>query len=105
MTSTMNLLPPSEGSSYESLEELLSAVNQWAAGQGYAIIIQRTKKSKLGVVRKAWLRCDKGGKFVAKGHGKRSTSTRQTVCPFEIIAQRDLATAENDDEAFLDWEF
>lgn len=64
----------------------------WAASQGYAIVTLRSKKSKLGVVRKAWLCCDKGRKFIAKGLGKRSTSTRQTNCPYEIIAQRDLAT-------------
>lgn len=43
------------------------------------------------MVRKAWLRCDKGGKFIAENFGKRSTSTRKTQCPFEVVAQRDLA--------------
>ena len=37
-----------------------------------------------------WLRCDPGGVFKPRGHGKRNTSSCQDECPFELIATRDL---------------
>lgn len=86
----MNLLPPAVGQTYSSLEDLLLATNKHASSEGYAITIKRTKKSKKGSIRKAWLRCDKGSKYTPKGYGKREAFSRQLECPFSIIAIRDI---------------
>ena len=48
----MELRPPSENLSYPSLEALVSAVNQHAAGESYAATIKRSKKSKKDELRK-----------------------------------------------------
>ena len=90
----VELRPPPERESYPSLDALISAINAHAAGEGYAVVRFRTRYSKKNELRKVWLRCDKGGKYEAKGSGKRDTSTRQTECPFELIALRDLETSQ-----------
>lgn len=56
----MELQPPIlPQASYAILEELILAVNVFAAIQGYAIIKRRTKKSKKGVLQKAVLICNR----------------------------------------------
>ena len=85
----MDLLPPPENQSYESLSDLVSAINAHAAAQGYAVVIKRSKKSKKGLVRKAWLICDKSRRERNQGHGRRQTSSRKTDCPFEVVAVLD----------------
>ena len=92
----MNLLPPLEGSTYNSLETLISSVNEHAASQGYAITTKRSKKDKKGGIRKVWMQCDQEGKFKRRRIGKRETATRRNECPFALTAQRDLETEEWD---------
>ena len=57
------LAPPENGQTFESLEDLILYVNKHAGKRGYAIVLARTKKSKLKVTRKAWLVCDRGGRI------------------------------------------
>lgn len=56
----MPLLPPVDGQSFETLEDCVLQINQHAASEGYAVVLCRTKKLKLGVRRKAWINCDCG---------------------------------------------
>ena len=73
---------------YNSFDILLKAVNTYAATEGFALAIKRSKKSKKGILCKVWLECDKSGSYKAKGHGVRQTSTMKDECPCEIIATR-----------------
>ena len=85
----MSLRPPEDGQSFESLDDLVIRVNEHAAPQGYAIVLSRTKKSKLGIRRKAWLICDRGGKPRGpQGQERRHTSSRCIECPFLLTAKR-----------------
>lgn len=55
----MRLQPPLNGE-YVSLEELLNAAQTHAAKEGYALIKKRSQ-SRLGVLTKCVLLCDRGG--------------------------------------------
>jgi hypothetical protein len=85
-----SLAPPEDGQSFESLEEMIKRINEHAAPQGYAVVIGRTKKSKLGVRRKAWLVCDRGRKSTGpRGQERRHISSRRIECPFSVVVMRD----------------
>lgn len=85
----MPLAPPAEGESYATLEQLIRSVNHHAGPQGYAVVTARTKNSKLGVKRKAWLRCDRGGKSSGpRGQIRKHAASRRINCPFSLIAKR-----------------
>lgn len=85
----MNLQPPPTNVVYDSFDVLLKAVNTYAATEGFALAIKRSKKPKKGILRKVWLECDKSGSYYkAKGHGVRQTSTMKDECPCEVIATR-----------------
>ena len=90
----MDLCLPPDDRFYSSRKIFITAVNQHAADQGYAVITKRSKKTKDGEVRKIWLSCDKGSKYISKGYGKRLSSTRLTECPFELIAHRNPETSQ-----------
>ena len=84
------LAPPEDGQSFESLEDLILRVNEHAGRQGYAVVLGRTKKSKLKVTRKAWLVCDRGRKSNGPtGQDRRHTSSRRIECPFSCVAKRE----------------
>ena len=84
------LAPPEDGQSFESLKDVVLRINEHAGPRGYAVVLARTKKSKLGVTRKAWLICDRGRKTrEPRGQNRRHTSSRLNECPFSVIAKRD----------------
>ena len=84
------LAPPEDGQSFESLEDLVLRVNEHAGRQGYAVVLGRTKKSKLKVTRKAWLICDRGRKTDGpRGQDRRHTGSRRIECPFSCVATRE----------------
>ena len=82
----MNFLSSSNNQFYNSLDELIAAINIHAAKQDYAMIIKRTKKNKKNLIRKTWIICDKSRKARDKKHEKRQKSSRKTECSFEIVA-------------------
>ena len=90
-TST-SLLPPEDGLQAPSLYSLVRDLQQHAISQGYAIVIGRTKNNKKGEKRKAWLRCDRGGKPEknSKSLDKRVTGSRLIDCPFKCTASLQL---------------
>ncbi len=80
------MLPPNLTESYPTLDDLVTAINEFAGSQEYAVVKKRTKVSKKGVLRKAVLRCDKDEKHEYERFGKRETSSRRCECPFEAVA-------------------
>ena len=83
----MPLAPSIIDQDFASLEAILRAVNEHAGPEGYAVVIGRTKKSKLGVTRKVWIICDRGGKIrEPTGQKRRHGSSRRTECPFTLTA-------------------
>ena len=86
----MALEPPPGNWDDTSLDALILCIQQHAGSQGYAVVKGQKVSFKDGIVRKAWLRCDRGGKPEknSKSMGKRLTSTRLNDCPFQAIAQR-----------------
>ncbi|EXU94735.1 MULE transposase domain protein, partial [Metarhizium robertsii] len=82
-------LPPED--EYESREELLTAINTWAATRGFAFIARKstTKSSGRRIVTYA---CDKSWKPKASTgkESKRKTTVRGTGCPFSILAKESL---------------
>ena len=81
----MSMAAPPAGQ-YATREEMLKSVKQFAEGQGYAIVIGRSRLNRL------WLKCDRGGVYSDR-HGitpenrKRNRGeTRLTDCPFKVLA-------------------
>jgi biopolymer transport protein ExbB/TolQ len=81
----MKLLSSSFSHTFVTLNELVSAVNEFADDQEYAIVKKRIKNSKKEVLRKVVLRCDKDENFKSQEFEKRKTSTRACECSFEVV--------------------
>ncbi len=82
------LQPPPPGV-YPDLEALMQAANSHAKSQGYALVKQRSKKNNKGELKKVYLRCDRGGRYLDKaaplGRTRYHTS-RLIECPFSATA-------------------
>ena len=67
-------------------EELLEGCKDWAATQGYAIVIARSRFNRL------WLKCDRGGKYENRRNltpdqrKRKRGDSRLLGCPFKMIA-------------------
>lgn len=72
---------------YITLEELVSAVNVFAATQSYTVLKRWNKKYKKEVLQKAVLICDRIKVHVNKGRFARDTTFRKYDCPFDAVAQ------------------
>ena len=70
-----------------SIELLISELNEHATTQGYAMMKDRSKVSKLGVRMKYWINCDRDGEVKQREHDYRLTSSRCIECSFEAIAK------------------
>lgn len=90
----MALHASSEDAIYSSLKAFVTTVNKHAVKERYKIVTKRTKKSKKGNIQKAWPICDKGRKALAEENSIRDSSSCQTNCPFNMIAQQDLETGQ-----------
>ena len=83
-------LPPADWKD-TLLDSLILRIQRYAGPQGYAVVKGRTKKfKKTKLDRRAWIRCDRGGKPEknSKSTGKRITDSVLIDCPFKIIAWR-----------------
>jgi hypothetical protein len=83
----MALLPPPAGN-YASREELRESLDNWTAGQGYAIT---TKQSDLKRGRVKY-QCNRGGKYNNPHHLTddnriRNMGTQRRECPFPAITK------------------
>ena len=81
-----SMAPMPTGGQYSSREELLSHAKEWAAHQGYAIVIARSRFNRL------WLKCDRGGRYenrrgLTPDQRKRKRGdSRLLGCPFRMVA-------------------
>ena len=83
--------PPISGEVYDDAKLLIQGINKHAGPEGYAVVTARSKKSKKGVDRLVYLRCDRGGKasLNSAGFGRRLHSgTRLIECPFSAVGKR-----------------
>ena len=80
---SMAPLPPSQ---FSSREELLQHAKDWAARQGYAIVIARSRFNRL------WLKCDRGGVYenrrnlTPEQRKRKRSDSRLLGCPFRMLA-------------------
>ena len=68
---------------------LIEGVNKHAGPEGYAVLCARFKKSKKGIDRLVYLRCDRGGKSDVNSMGferRLHSGTRLMKCPFVGIS-------------------
>lgn len=76
-------MPPSD---FSSREELLAGCKDWAAGQGYAVVIARSRSNRL------WLKCDRGGTYENRRNltpdqrKRKRGDSRLLGCPFKMLA-------------------
>ncbi len=54
--------PPVSGKVYDDVKLLIEGLDKQAGPEGYAVVTVRFKKSKKGVDRIVYIRCDRGGK-------------------------------------------
>ncbi len=74
---------------FESLKTLILRVNEHAESREYAITLLRTKKSKLEIIRKAWIICDRDKKITeSREQERRHYTSRQIECFFFLIAKK-----------------
>lgn len=76
-------LAPPPDNTYNSREGLLEGAKKFAAGHGYALVIERSRENKL------WLKCDRGGTYRNRHHlteatKKRKAHSRLLACPFRL---------------------
>ncbi|KAF6514274.1 hypothetical protein HZS61_006530 [Fusarium oxysporum f. sp. conglutinans] len=83
---------PPEGQ-YSSREELVTAINAWAAPRGYAFSVKSSVVTPSGRTRVIYS-CDRGAgkapKVKPANERKRKTTTRRTGCQFSIAAKESL---------------
>ncbi len=81
--------PPVSGEVYNDAKLLIEGLNKHAGPESYAVVIARFKKSKKGVDRIVYIRCDREGKARLTGFGRRIHSgTRLMECPFSAVGKR-----------------
>jgi hypothetical protein len=71
---------------YFTLDDLVTAINEFVDSQEYVVVKKRIKISKKEVLRKAVLKCDKDEKHEYEKFEKRETFNRRCECSFEIVA-------------------
>jgi hypothetical protein len=77
---------------YLTLDDLVTAINEFVDSQDYVVVKKRIKISKKEVLRKAILRCDKDEKHEYDRFEKRETFSRRCEYFFEVVD-----TLKNDD--------
>ena len=81
--SSLAPMPPRE---FATRDDLLAGAKDWAASQGYAVVIARSRENRL------WLKCDRGGSYenrrnLTKEQRKRKRGeSRLLGCPFRMVA-------------------
>jgi malonate-semialdehyde dehydrogenase (acetylating)/methylmalonate-semialdehyde dehydrogenase len=87
-TQEKKMLPPPAGT-FQTREELLKHVRDFALSQGYMVSIKDSSKERYVTIS-----CDKGGvyrKRLKNGENmrQRKTASRLTNCPFEVVGKKD----------------
>ena len=81
-----NSLAPMPDADFASREDLLAGTKAWAAGQGFAVVIARSRFNRL------WLKCDRGGSYenrrqlTSDQRKRKRGESRLLGCPYKMIA-------------------
>ncbi|CAG8531362.1 10390_t:CDS:2, partial [Acaulospora morrowiae] len=86
------MLPPPPNQ-FANHNELLAHVRTFAATQGYAVTIKRSRTDMSGQIKNITLCCDRGGSYRNKlnltaNSRHRQTASRLLNCPFELFRIR-----------------
>ena len=79
-------LAPMPASEFRNREDLLAGCKDWAASQGYAVVIARSRFNRL------WLKCDRGGNYENRRNltpdqrKRKRGESRLLGCPFKMLA-------------------
>lgn len=82
---------------FGTFEDLIDWVQSIAHNLGYVIVTQRSKKNVLGVVKKVYLMCDRGGEYKSAYKSTTHSGTKKCGCPFQLIEKY------NHDPTCLGW--
>ena len=86
----MSLQSSKNEQTFESLNDLILRVNEHAASQDYVVVLLRIKKSKLNVIKKIWLICDRERKSrKLSDRIRRHITSRHIECSFFLIDKRE----------------
>jgi hypothetical protein len=83
-----------DASTFSALDDADKALKEAAVQKGFVVHRLRSKKSKLGEIRKVWYACVHGRKqdqsrsYIVLEKKKRETTTRRIECPFKAAAKR-----------------
>ncbi len=83
--------PPLSGEVYDDAKLLIEGINKHSGSEGYAVVTARFKKSKKGVDRIVYTRCDRGGKASLNPGGferRLHSSTQLMECSFSVGSKR-----------------
>ncbi len=76
---------------FESLKNLIFRINEQVESRDYVVVLDRIKKSKLDVRRKAWLICDRDRKInESRDQNRRHIANRRIECSFFVVVIRDV---------------
>jgi hypothetical protein len=74
---------------FESLSDLILRVNEHFDFEDYVVVILRTKKFKLDVIKKTWLICDRDERIrESQDQNRRHTASKLIECSFFMIVKR-----------------
>jgi hypothetical protein len=74
---------------FESLSNLILCVNEHFDLEDYVVVILRTKKYKLDVIKKTWLICDRDERIrESQDSNRRHIASRSIKCSFFMIVKR-----------------
>ncbi len=90
IVATMMLALFFEDRTFDDLKDLLLYLNQHADSEDYAIILKRTKKSKLKIISKTWIICDRDRKYHHfTNQNRRHEDNKHIECLFSIVVKLD----------------
>jgi hypothetical protein len=81
----MKLLSSNIVDFFSTLNDLMTAINEFANDQEYAIVKKRIKINKKEVLRKTILRCDRERNDDLQEFERRRTFNRSCECSFEAV--------------------
>ncbi len=92
----MMLASSLEDRTFDDLKDLILYLNQHADSEDYAIVLKRTKKSKLEIISKTWIICDRDRKFhESTNQNRRHEDSKHIECFFFIVVKLDDENADS----------
>jgi hypothetical protein len=85
-----------EDRTFDDLKDLLLYLNQHANSEDYAIVLKRTKKSKLEITNKIWIICDRDRKYhQCINQNRRHKDSKHIEYFFSIVVKLDDENADS----------